>query len=430
MKKLDASQGGSGVYRDDAVARKLDNGLTITMERLPHLHSASAGIWIKTGSANETEKQAGVSHFLEHLFFKGTKTRKARELVEAIESKGGHINAFTSREYTCIHVKTLDTQVATGIEILADIAKNSTFCDLEKERNVVLEEIASTEDVPEDHIHDLLARRLWPDHPLGLPVAGRFETISQMNLDDVRKYYDRWYRPRNMYFSIAGNFDEGAVLDQICNEFGGLRPSRAVKRSGPKHCGNGFEVVERDIAQNHICLGFPGPTVSDPRRYTCDVLGNALGGSSTSRLFNRIREEEGLAYAIYSYHASYAFSGMLAVYAAVAPENLAKTLELAFGEIRRFRDESCDLDEILRTREHLKGNWLMALENTFNRMARMAKSMMFFKRLIGIREVVDAVDGVSVADVHELAQDIFRPETCAAVVLGPSTGQAIEDIGL
>lgn len=417
-------------YADNAVARKLDNGMTVTMERLPYLHSASAGVWIRTGSVNETKKNAGISHFIEHLFFKGTQTRTARQLVEAIESRGGHINAFTSREYTCVYVRTLDTHIANGIEILADIIKNSTFCDLEKERNVVLEEIASIEDVPEDHIHDLLAQRLWPNHALGRPVTGYHETISNVTLEDTQGYYRKWYRPRNMYFSIAGNFDDGAVLDQVCSEFGCLRPSGPIKLAGPPKPETGIEVVQRDIAQNHFCLGFPGPAVSDPRRYAYDVLGNALGGSSTSRLFNRIREEEALAYAIYSFHSSFRSTGIFGVYAAVAPEKFQRTLALSCEEIRKFRDDGISEEELHNSREHLKGNLLMALENTFNRMSRMAKSMMFYRRVVGLGEIIDAVDGVSTDDVRELALDIFRPEKCASVVLGPAKGDAVQEIPL
>ena len=414
----------------NAVARKLENGMTVVLERLPYLHSASVGMWIGTGSGNESRKLAGVSHFLEHLFFKGTERRTARQLVEAIESKGGHINAFTAREYTCLYVKTLDTHVATGVEILADIIKNSTFHDLEKERNVVLEEIASIEDVPEDHAHELLMERIWRNHPMGRSITGYADTVSAMTHDDVSEYYRKWYRPRNMYFSVAGNFDEDAVLDQICLELGGLRPKGAAKRSAAPAFSGGVNTVDRDIGQDHVCLAFPGPTALDPRRYIYAVMSNALGGGSASRLFDRIREIEGLAYAIYSFHETYVKSGMFGVYAAVAEENLEKTIELTFEEIRKFRDAPMGPDELDTNREHLKGSLLMSLESSFSRMARMAKSMMYHERLVSVSEIIDAIDKVTADDVQQLAQWIFKPEACALLTLGPGGTRVPREIAL
>jgi predicted Zn-dependent peptidase len=417
-------------YTDHAVARKLDNGITITHERLPYLHSATAGIWVRSGSANEPAEHAGISHFLEHLFFKGTKTRTAHQIMEPIESQGGHLNAFTSREYTCVYAKTLDNHIATGIEILADIIKNSTFCDLEKERNVILEEIASIEDVPEDFAHDLLTRRMWPNHALGRSVSGYDETVSRIALADVQNHYKAWYRPCNMYFSIAGNFDEHAVLDQVCREFGALSPSSPPKHSEAPEFASGVELADRDIAQRHYCLGFPGPTVFDPRRYVYDVLSSALGGGSTSRLFERIREEEGLAYSIYSFHSCYFTAGLFGIYAAVAPENSERMLTLLFDEVRRFRDHPITEQELENNREHLKGSMLMSLESTFNRMSRMAKSMIYYNRLLSIPEVIQALNAVTVADVYQVAQEILRPDRAAMVVLGPSNGVPLKGIPL
>lgn len=417
-------------YSDEAVARNLPNGIALTFERLPYLRSATVGVWTKTGSANEEKHQAGISHFLEHLMFKGTESRTTRQLVEPIESKGGHLNAFTSREYTCLYARTLDEHISTAIEILADIIKNSTFADLDKERNVVLEEIASIEDVPEDHVHEIVARRLWPNHPLGRSVSGYQGTVSKFTHEDMRTYYRAWYRPQNICLSIAGNFDENAVIEQICREFEGMQPQPTRERCGPPELGHGIEIVERDIAQNHFCLAFPGPTVSDQQRYAFSVLSSALGGGATSRLFQRIREDEGLAYAIYSFHSSYFTSGMFGVYAAVAPEKLEQTLGLVFEEIRKFRDEPISREELESNREHLKGSMLMALESTSSRMSRMAKSMMYYNRLQSIQEIIDQLDAVTVDDINAVAQDIFRPERCALVSLGPTRGAAPQDIAL
>ncbi len=409
-------------FQENIIARKLDNGLTVTLEPMPHLRSVSAGIWIATGSANERKDQSGISHFLEHLLFKGTKKRTARELTEIIESKGGHLNAFTSREYTCLYAKTLDSEVATAIEILSDIIRESTFHDFEKERNVILEEIASIEDVPEDYVFDLLSEQMWPRHALGRSVSGYAETVSTMSEDDVRTYYQTWYRPRNIYVSIAGNFDAQAVIAQIYDEFGGMTPRPGGRHSSAPEFTGGVQTFERPITQDHLCLGFPGPAVSDPDRYAYDILCSALGGGSTSRLFQRIREDEGLAYAIYSANSNYVNAGMMTVYAAVAPENFQQTSDIIFEELRSLRDLAPNAEELEINREYLKGSLLMSLESTFNRMTRMAKSMMYHDRLVSTEEILRALDAVTLEHLHEAAKALFAPDKCAAVLLGPEDG--------
>ncbi len=405
---------------DAVVVRELSNGLTVTLEPLPHLRSAAAGVWLGTGSVNETGRQSGISHLLEHLFFKGTATRTARDIVEAVERTGGQLNAFTTRDHTCVYVKTLDEHLSTGIEILADVMLNSRFVELEKERKVVLEEITSIRDVPEEYVHELVAGKLWPGHPLGRSVAGDYETVSQLGLDDIVEYYRKWCRARNICFSVAGGFDLEAVFDQISSLFGELEPGPAHERPEPPEFGSGHEYIYRDIGQSHVCIAFPGATVTHPDRYACDILTNALGGGSTSRLFDNIREKAGLAYNIYGFNASYDISGMSGIYAAVAPGNLERVLDMIAGELHTIAREPMSHDELDCNREQLKGNLLMALENTFVRMLRLAKSMMYYHRLVTVQEVVDAVDAVTVEHVQDLADKTFRPENVATVVLGPS----------
>lgn len=417
---------GSAYAHLNPVVQTLDNGLTVTMERLPHVHSASAGIWIKTGSGNEREEHAGVSHFLEHLFFKGTETRSARELMAAIESKGGHMNAFTTRDYTCFYVRALDTHIGAAIEILADIVKNSTFCDLDKERNIILEEIASTIDVPEEYAHDLLTSRIWPDQAIGRPIMGSVESVSRLGLDEVRAYRDAWYQPGNMYFSIAGNFDEQAVLRQVREELGTIAPDPVDQRTIQVGFSAGMETFERDIAQDHLVFAFPGPAITDPRRYTYDLLSNVLGGGATSRLFDSVREEAGLAYSIYSFHTGYYDTGMIGVYAAIAPDNLQAAVELSFKEVKKLREAPVDQDELKSNAEQLKGGLLMALESTFNRMARMVRSTIYFERIIPIEEILSGVDAITPQDIHRLAQEIFTEDQCAMTILGPRNGRPVE----
>lgn len=416
---------GAALSEFSPTVRTLENGITVAFEHLPYLHSAAVGVWINTGSANEREEEAGISHFLEHLLFKGTESRSARQLMDAIECTGGSMNAFTSRENTCLYVRMLDKHVAKGVEILADIIKHSTFCDLEKERNVVLEEIASSIDVPEEYAHDLLTRRVWPHHAMGRPIAGYAESVSAIGLGHVRAYKEAWYRPGNMYICAAGRFDEEELFRQIEDEFGSIPPGTKGEGAGRSDFGAGVDTVERDIAQNHLVFAFPGPAITDDRRHTYDLLSCVLGGGATSRLFDRIREEAGLAYSIYAFHSGYAHTGMLGVYAAIAPENLRKTIDLSFEELEKLRDEPIGATELNSNAEQLKGGLLIALEGTFNRMARMARSLIYFGRVLTVEEITGAIDAISAQDIQTLAQEIFTRDRCAMAILGPSNGPPV-----
>lgn len=403
----------------EPIVEELDNGLTVILEPLPYVYSVSTGVWIRTGSANEAPEIAGVSHFLEHLLFKGTDSRNARELMEAIERRGGQMNAFTSREYTCVFAKTLDQHVPTAIEILADIIKNPTFDDLDKERNVILEEIATSIDTPDEYAHDMLGETIWPDHPLGRPIAGYAETVAATGIDHIRAYKNAWYAPANMAVVVAGNFDPDAVLAQIRDEFASIAGPEVPQPIAPPVFSVQRNVVERDIAQNHIALGFQGTPVTAQGRYRFDVLSSILGGGSTSRLFDSIREENGLAYAIYAFNSPFRTAGMVGVYACVAHENLQRTVDLIFDETKRLADETVGADELEGNREQLKGGLLMALENTFNRMARMARSWMFFGRIVPVEEILAGVEAVTAEDVQTLAQEILPADRAALAVLGP-----------
>ena len=416
--------------RDNAEITTLPNGMAVCMERLPYLHSASIGVWIRTGSGDEQEDENGIAHFLEHLFFKGTKSRNVHQIMEAIESRGGQLNAFTSREYTCIYVKVLDKYTATGIEILADLIKNSLFCDLEKERNVILEEIASIEDTPDEHVHDLIAEHHWPDHALGRSISGTAESVSALDYDKVVAFYRRWYQPENMVFAIAGNFDARAVLGQVTDEFGSIAAAPVPSEADVPRFHASIRTVPREIAQSHITLAFPAPSMHDGRKYAYDMTSNILGGGSTSRLFERIREDEGLAYSIYTFDAFYRTTGAIGIYAAVAPQQLGKTLELTFEELRKLRDGGVSEDELDLNREQIKGGMLMALESTFTRMARMAKSMLYYGKLVSVDEIIERVDGITPADIQRCCDEIFAPEHCALLVLGPEEKSMPDRIAL
>ncbi|MFP4174105.1 MAG: M16 family metallopeptidase [Candidatus Hydrogenedentota bacterium] len=417
--------------QESAIVRTLPNGLTLAMEFIPHVHSISAGVWIKTGSGNERPEQGGISHFIEHLLFKGTRNRSPRELVESIESKGGQINAFTTRDTTCLYVKVLENQWQVAVDVLADVVRNSLLCDVEKERNVILEEIASIEDVPEELAHDLFTERLWPGHPLGRPITGTAESVGRIRQEDLAAYYNTWYRPENIIFSMAGNFDPELVHQRLAQDFEDAEFQGANEGSTqPPRFTSGLEAAERDIGQSHVCFGFPGATSTSSRRYTYDLLASALGGGSTSRLFEKIREDEGLAYAIYSFESAYLLSGMFGVYAAVAPENLKTVLALCAREMRDIRDNAMPEEELTLNREQLKGGMLMSMESTFNRMARLAKSLQYHGRIVPLQEVLDNLEAITVNDVQTLAQEIFQPDQCCMVVVGPHQQDSLQPLPL
>jgi predicted Zn-dependent peptidase len=420
----------SAISQELAQVRTLPNGIKLLLEPLPYLRTVTAGVWIKAGSGTEPLPLGGISHFLEHLFFKGTATRNAHDLMAAIERRGGHMNAFTSRDYTCLYIKTLDTHIASGIEILSDILKNSQFCDFEKERNVILEEISSIEDVPEDLIHDIYSERLWPDHPLGKPVAGTLDTVGAITLDDVRNYYGEWYRPENILVAVVGNFDAETVFQQLGEEFGSFAAVSAPERPTAPRYGGGFEFVEQDISQDHVVFGFPGATGDSQERYTYEMVSSILGGGSTSRLFEKVREEAGLAYSIYTFTSSYFSTGTLGVYAAVAPENINQAIDLCAGQLRDLRENLVDEEELSLNREQLKGGVLMALESTSNRMSRLAKSTMYHDRILSVDELLSSIDAVTAEDVQRVAQTLFTTENATSIVLGPPEGRREEDLPL
>lgn len=408
----------------------MPNGLRVVAENLPYVHSVSVGIWIKTGSANEAVEVAGISHFLEHMLFKGTPTRTSRELMEVVESRGGHMNAFTSKEYTCLYVKMLSQHLEAGLDVLSDIIKNCIYSDLEKERNVILEEIASGIDVPDEHIHDMISELVWADHPLGRPIAGSHETVTNTNLDDIKGYKNHWYCPSNMLVSIVGNFDEDSIMTQFEDFFGDMSAGEIDHVWESPTAQGGLVWEDRDIAQNHLALSFPGTSVYGENRYQYDMLSSVFGGGSTSRLFDSIREEAGLAYAIYSYNSIYRQTGALGIYAAIAPENLRKTLDLMRDEMKKLQDEVVGEDELNSNREQLKGGLLLALEGTFNRMSRMARSMMFYDKIITTTEILEKVDAVTAEDIQALAQQTFSDEHAAIAVLGPKAIEGEVALGL
>ncbi len=399
--------------------RELSNKIQIISERIPHFKSAALGIWIRAGSVNETREINGVSHLLEHLFFKGTRTRTARQISEALEGMGGSANAFTSREYTCIYARVLDEHVDVAFELLADLLLNSTFRDLDKEKAVVAEEIQSYIDAPEEHVHDLLCADLWRGHSLGFSITGSKRALDRLNRKTVRDYYRRWYRPSNVLVAAAGSFDDDALYRLTEKCFSGLdgtenRPSyespkvRAAKKLCP-----------RQIGQVHLCMGVPGVRAKDDKRYPFNLLANILGGSTISRLYQRVREDEGLAYQINSFVSSFENAGMLGVYAALSPKQTQKTVDIILEEMALLKRRKVPQKELQIAKEQLKGNIVLSLESTSGRMMRLARSVLVLDHVESLKSIMRKVESVTADEIRELARELFRNEVLNVAALGP-----------
>jgi len=398
----------------------LDNGIVVLLEEVPWVHSASFGVWIRAGSSHETGVTNGISHLLEHLFFKGTPSRNARQIVETVERSGGTANAFTGREHTCLYVKMLDTHLPEGIELLADILRNSLFCEIDKEKHIVLEEISSILDDPEEYAHDLFMEDLWPDHPFGFPIAGTREAVSNLGLDQIREFYSQRYRGGNIVISAAGNFDENEVLKLVTKYFGDIEDGHAgVDISAPEPS-PGIYVHPRDIEQTHINMGSSGLSATDPRRFSLALLSTILGGNAMSRLFQRVREVEGLAYSVYTFVSTMERTGTVGVSAAVAASNLARATEVILEEIQRVRSGPVPDDELHNAKEYLKGSITLGLEGTFNRMSRLAKSYLYRGKVETIETIIEQIEAVQIDDIQRSAQELLDPARQTVTTLGPA----------
>lgn len=397
----------------------LSNGIRVVTELIPHFRSATIGVWIRAGSVNETRDINGVSHLLEHLFFKGTKTRTARQIMESFEGLGGSANAFTSREYTCLYSRILDTHVDTAVEILADILLNSVFRDLEKEKAVVAEEIQSYIDTPEDHVLDLLYANMWRGHPLGFSITGSKRALARLNRKVVRNYYRTWYVPSNILVAIAGNFDS-PYLRKVCEKhFGVLDGSDNRHAYNPPKVRAAKRIYNRKIGQVHFSLALPGVSAHDERRFAFNLLANILGGSSISRLYQRVREDEGLAYQINAFVSSLENAGLIGVYAALNPRQTQRAMDIVLEEMALLKKKEVPDDELGGAKEQLKGNIVLSLESTSGRMMRLARSVLSLNRVESLQTIMNKIDKVTAEQIRELACQLFRDEALNVVALGP-----------
>ncbi|MEW6280797.1 MAG: pitrilysin family protein [Candidatus Eremiobacterota bacterium] len=400
----------------------LDNGLTVITERMPEFRSCSLGIWAKVGSRSERYEQAGLSHFLEHLLFKGTPARSAAEIAEAMDSVGGHINAFTEKESTCYYARVMDQHIPLAFEILADMLLHSLLDEeeIEREKGVVLEEIKMYEDAPDEVIFDLFTRTLWGNDPLGRPVIGRREVVGSLTRQELKGYMGRHYGPQNLLVAAAGQVDHDAFVALVRRFLerdlaGSLSENGFVPpRSKPTVC-----VRQKDCEQAYMCYGCDGLSQVDERRYAMLVLDSVLGGSMSSRLFQEIREKRGLVYSVGTFQNSYVDCGIFGVYASTSAERLPQVLELTRSILCTLRADGITPTEFERAREHLKGSIALALESTSSRMMRLARCEHYHRRLISLEEVIERIDAVTPEQVSELTEWLLEPSRYTLAVLGP-----------
>ncbi|UAL54304.1 M16 family metallopeptidase [Metabacillus dongyingensis] len=393
------------------------NGVRIVLENIPHVRSVAIGVWIGTGSRNENEKNNGISHFLEHMFFKGTKTRSAREIAESFDSIGGQVNAFTSKEYTCYYAKVLDEHSDYALEVLADMFFNSTFDDIElkKEKNVVYEEIKMYEDTPDDIVHDLLSKATYGNHPLGYPILGTEETLAKFESDTLREYMDQYYTPENVVISVAGNISE-SFISEVEKQFGSFETSQKGTEVGVPAFMNQKLARKKDTEQAHLCIGFDGLQVGHEKIYDLIVLNNVLGGSMSSRLFQDVREQKGLAYSVFSYHSSYQDNGMLTIYGGTGRAQLDVLFETIQETLATLKKEGITAKELTNSIEQMKGNLMLSLESTNSRMSRNGKNELLLGRHRSLDEMIEMINEVTEDNVNALAKQLFTDDYSIALI--------------
>ena len=398
----------------------LDNGIRVISEKVEGVHSVSLGVWVENGSRHESPANNGISHFIEHMLFKGTSRRSAQDIAREIDSVGGMLNAFTSREYSCFFAKVLGGKLALAMDLLSDILLNSVFDpeELEKERSVILQELHMTSDTPEDYVHDLFYEGLWKDHPLGLPVLGTLDSVSGLKRDTILETLRRRYCGERILVTAAGDLEHDEVARAIELAFAEL-PSGEKPVNGrlPVYHPR-FDVLERDLEQVHICFGTRSFPQNHHQRYEAYLLNTLLGGSMSSRLFQGVREEKGLAYSIYSYLNCHSDAGAMVIYAGTSPEKAQEVVELVLTEMQRLKKEAVSAEELCRGRDQLKGTLYLSQENTDYRMTRLAKNEIYFGRQIPIDEVAAGFDNVSAGSLLEKTQHLFEDESLNIQMVG------------
>jgi predicted Zn-dependent peptidase len=406
-----------------------DNGVRVVTETMPDVQSVSLGIWVENGSRHETREQAGISHYLEHLFFKGTERRSAVQIAEEFEGVGGHFNAFTGKECTCYYAKVLAEHLPLAQDILADILLHSRFDleEIERERSVVMQEILQNEDTPDDHVHDLFNLQYWPDHPLSFPVCGRAETVQAFQQRDFLDFVEARYRPNRLMVTAVGRIEHERIVDWATRAFGSLHGVTRTVNDTPPSPQRSFGNVEKALEQVHICFGAPGISQAAPERFAAYLMNTAFGGGMSSRLFQEIREKRGRAYTVYSFLSAYADGGYLGVYAATSPQWVAEVTSLIRQEMERLRRDGLRAEELARVKNQLKGSMLLGLETTDSRMNRIARNEIYLGEQVSPEAVAADIDKTTNDDIIALAETISRPEDYAVTLLGDLKGHVVSE---
>jgi predicted Zn-dependent peptidase len=398
----------------------LPNGVKIISRKLPHLRSISMGVWVNVGARDESDRENGLSHFIEHMIFKGTARRSAYQIAKEFDAIGGHTNAFTSMEHTCYHAKVLDNHMETMVDILTDIFLNSSFDpqEVERERPVICQEIGMLEDAPEEYVHLLSGHNFWGDHPLGRSILGTRENILNFDSRVIKDFFHSFYHPERIVVAVCGNVDHQRLIELVGSAFSGIKigqdlPERCLPEINP-----GLRVHYRELEQVHLCLSTPGLSITDPRRFALSLLNSLLGGNMSSRLFQEIREQRGLAYSVYSYISSYVDTGMFGIYAGVHPDNVQQTIELIVQEMNNICRTPISAAELQDAKEFTKGNLILAIESVDNQMVRLAQNEIHFNTYIPLETVIAHIEAVTMGDIQDLAKTLFKPEQSAVTLLG------------
>jgi predicted Zn-dependent peptidase len=386
------------------IKKTLSNGLRVVMEPIPNFRSVSFGIWVKTGSRHETKANNGISHFIEHMLFKGTERFSAKQIAETFDSIGGNVNAFTAKEYTCYYAKVLDEHLPIAVDVLSDMFFNSAFAseELEKERNVILEEISMYDDTPDDLVHDLIAKAAYADNPLGFSILGTEENLLGMEPEHLREYMKDRYSVADTVISIAGNIDEHKVTQLLEQKFGSFNNQGSAARvAAPTFTGESL-FHSKKTEQNHICLALPGCPLNDPKLYAMILLNNAIGGGMSSHLFQEIREKRGLAYSVYSYHTAHLDSGLFTIYIGTAPKQTKEVLDITMEVLHRLKTSGLSEEELRKGKEQLKGSFILSLESTSSRMNRLGKNELMLGSHLTLDEILNMIESVTLDDIREL----------------------------
>ena len=409
----------------------LPNGLLVLTESMPHVRSVSMGAWIGSGSRDETAEINGVSHFVEHMVFKGTTSRSAQQIAREVDTIGGNLDAFTGKETVCFNIKVLDENVPPALDVLADLVLHPTFTpeELAREQGVILEEIKMDEDNPDYLVNEIFTQNFWKGDALGRPILGTKKTVSSFNQQIVFDFYASQFTPRNMVFSAAGNLEHDAFVAQVEQQFRSLSASGdvvPVKETAPVATPHITLKRKKSLEQVQVCLGVEAPPVNDKDRYAVYMLNTMLGGGMSSRLFQTIREDRGLAYSIYSEMNPFRDTGSLCVYAGTSVDKTQEVLELTLRELRRLKEETVSVAELKRAKDQLKSNIVIGLESSGSRMANLARQQMYFGRFFDVDEITAEIEAVTPDDVQALARRMFRPEALALTLLGNLGSMKIE----